>query len=259
MGASAQIASTTVADAWTPSSWQAAFQRRSSPTGPTAATLDRALKQSPASRRSSSPARRARLQASLAEVAAGNAFLLQAGDCAESFEEFSAVNIREKLRVILQMAVVLTYSLGVPVVKVGRIAGQFAKPRSSADRDESATSTCRSSAATSSTAPAPTAAARIPDPERLVQAYHQSASTLNLVRAFTKGGFADLNRVHAWTQEFVATSPEGQKYEQLAAEIDRALQLHAGLRRRHRVEPPTCTRSTCSPATRRCCSATRRR
>jgi 3-deoxy-7-phosphoheptulonate synthase len=164
------------------------------------------------------------LQASLAQVAAGNAFLLQAGDCAESFEEFSAVNIREKLRVILQMAVVLTYSLGVPVVKVGRIAGQFAKPRSSNTEDVGGVKlpSFRGHIVNGS---APTAAARVPDPERLVQAYNQSASTLNLVRAFTKGGFADLNRVHAWTQAFVASSPEGQKYEQLAAEIDRALRF----------------------------------
>ena len=145
-------------------------------------------------------------------VAAGHAFLLQAGDCAESFEAFSAVDIREKLRVILQMAVVLTYCLGVPVVKVGRIAGQFAKPRSSptetvGDHD---LPSFRGHIVNDI---APTAAARIADPERLVQAYHQSASTLNLLRAFTKGGFADLTRVHEWTQEFVATSRAGQRYE----------------------------------------------
>ncbi|HRE00988.1 MAG TPA: 3-deoxy-7-phosphoheptulonate synthase class II, partial [Ilumatobacteraceae bacterium] len=164
------------------------------------------------------------LQAGLANVAAGNAFLLQAGDCAESFEEFSANNIREKLRVILQMAVVLTYSLGVPVVKVGRMAGQFAKPRSS-PFERFGDLELPSFRGHIVNGEAPLAAARVPDPERLVQAYHQSASTLNLVRAFTKGGYADLNRVHAWTQEFVATSPEGQKYEQLAAEIDRALKF----------------------------------
>jgi 3-deoxy-7-phosphoheptulonate synthase len=164
------------------------------------------------------------LQTSLGHVAAGNAFLLQAGDCAESFEEFSAVNIREKLRVILQMAVVMTYTLGVPVVKVGRIAGQFAKPRSSPTErvgDEDLPS-FRGHIVND---PSPTWAARMPDAERLVQAYHQSASTLNLLRAFTKGGFADLNRVHAWTQEFVSSSREGQRYEALAAEIDRALRF----------------------------------
>ena len=164
------------------------------------------------------------LQTTLGHVAAGNAFMLQAGDCAESFEEFSAVNIREKLRVILQMAVVLTYSLGVPVVKVGRIAGQFAKPRSApfervGDLD---LPTFRGHMVND---PNPTEAARVASADRLVQAYHQSASTLNLLRAFTKGGFADLARVHAWTQEFVASSPEGRAYEQVAAEIDRALRF----------------------------------
>lgn len=164
------------------------------------------------------------LQSSLAQVAAGNAFLLQAGDCAESFEEFSANNIREKLRVILQMAVVLTYTLGVPVVKVGRMAGQFAKPRSSPTETigDLVLPSFRGHIVNDAT---PSAAARIPDPERLVQAYHQSASTLNLLRAFTKGGFADLGRVQAWTQEFVAASPQGERYEQLAAEIDRALRF----------------------------------
>jgi 3-deoxy-7-phosphoheptulonate synthase len=164
------------------------------------------------------------LQNSLAKVAAGNAFLLQAGDCAESFEEFSANNIREKLRVILQMAVVLTYSMGVPVVKVGRMAGQFAKPRSSATEiiGDLELPSFRGHIVNDQLA---TTAARVPNPERLVQAYHQSASTLNLLRAFTKGGFADLNRVNTWTQEFVATSPEGQRYVELSNEIERALRF----------------------------------
>jgi 3-deoxy-7-phosphoheptulonate synthase len=164
------------------------------------------------------------LQNSLAKVAAGNAFLLQAGDCAESFEEFSANNIREKLRVILQMAVVLTYSMGVPVVKVGRMAGQFAKAGSSATVfiGDLELPSFRGHIVNDQLA---TSAARIPNPERLVQAYHQSASTLNLLRAFTKGGFADLNRVNAWTQEFVASSPEGQRYVELSNEIERALRF----------------------------------
>jgi 3-deoxy-7-phosphoheptulonate synthase len=157
-------------------------------------------------------------------VCAGNAFLLQAGDCAESFDDFSANNIREKLRVILQMAVVLTYSLGVPTIKVGRMAGQFAKPRSS-DTEKIGDLEIPSFRGHIVNDPAPNESARIPDPERLVQAYHQSASTLNLVRAFVKGGFADLSRVHAWTQEFVGSSPEGQRYEQLATEIERALRF----------------------------------
>jgi 3-deoxy-7-phosphoheptulonate synthase len=155
-------------------------------------------------------------------VASGNAFLLQAGDCAESFEEFTAVNIREKLRVILQMAVMLTYSMGVPVVKVGRIAGQFAKPRSNDTEmvDGTELPVFRGHMVNDPTA---NLEARVPNPQRLVQAYHQAASTLNLVRAFTKGGFADLNRVHSWNQEFVATSAEGRRYEQVASEVERAL------------------------------------
>ena len=162
------------------------------------------------------------LQSELGKVAAGNAFLLQAGDCAESFEEFSADNIREKLRVILQMAIILTYSVGVPTVKVGRMAGQFAKPRSS-DTETIGELELPSFRGHIVNDPTSTEAARVPNPERLVQAYNQSASTLNLLRAFTKGGFADLSRVHAWTQEFVASSPQGRRYEQLATEIDRAL------------------------------------
>ncbi|MFM9137213.1 MAG: class II 3-deoxy-7-phosphoheptulonate synthase, partial [Actinomycetota bacterium] len=152
----------------------------------------------------------------------GNAFLLQAGDCAESFEEFTAVNIREKLRVILQMAVMLTYSMGVPVVKVGRIAGQFAKPRSNPTETVGGEElpVFRGHMVND---PSPRLDLRVPNPERLVQAYHQAASTLNLVRAFTKGGFADLNRVHAWNQEFVASSAEGRRYEQVASEVERAL------------------------------------
>ncbi|MEO6122911.1 MAG: 3-deoxy-7-phosphoheptulonate synthase class II [Ilumatobacteraceae bacterium] len=215
-----------MARSWTPSSWQS-FPVSQQPDWPDSGALDRAQKQISQFPPLVFAGEARNLQSSLAKVATGNAFLLQAGDCAESFEEFSANNIREKLRVILQMAVVLTYSLGVPVVKVGRMAGQFAKPRS-APFEKIGDLELPSFRGHIVNGAAPTQAARIPDPDRLVQAYHQSASTLNLVRAFTKGGYADLNRVHAWTQEFVASSPEGQKYEQLAAEIDRALRfMHA--------------------------------
>ncbi len=164
------------------------------------------------------------LTAQLAAVADGKAFLLQAGDCAESFESFSADDIRDKLRVILQMAVVLTYSSGVPTVKVGRIAGQFAKPRSAPTEQVDGTELPSFRGHLVNDA-AFTAAARAAQPERLVQAYHQSASTLNLLRAFTKGGFADLARVHAWNQEFVASSREGRRYERVADEIDRAMRF----------------------------------
>jgi len=164
------------------------------------------------------------LTAKLGAVARGEAFLLQAGDCAESFDAFGADAIRDKLKVILQMAVVLTYSSGVPTVKVGRIAGQFAKPRSS-DTEMIGDREFPSFRGHMVNDVAATDEARIPDPGRLLQAYHQSSSTLNLLRAFTKGGYADLGRVHTWNQEFVASSNEGRRYERLADEIDRALRF----------------------------------
>src|SRR5690242_3425481 len=166
------------------------------------------------------------LQAALAEVAAGRGFLLQAGDCAESFGDFSAVTIREKLKIMLQMAAVLTYGAMLPVVKVGRIAGQFVKPRSSPVEvvDGIEIPSFRGHMVHDD---APTLPARTPDPERMVRGYHQSASTLNLLRAFTKGGFADLTKVHLWNQEFVASSPEGRRYEVIASEIERALRFMA--------------------------------
>ena len=210
-----------MAKSWTPTSWRQ-HDAAQQPQWPDMAAVDAALKQVAGYPPLVFAGEARSLQAALAPVAAGNAFLLQAGDCAESFEEFSANNIREKLRVILQMAIVLTYSMGVPVVKVGRMAGQFAKPRSS-DMEKVGSLEIPSFRGHIVNDASPTQAARIPNPERLVQAYHQSASTLNLLRAFTKGGFADLNRVHAWTQEFVGASPEGQRYEQLAREIDMAM------------------------------------
>jgi 3-deoxy-7-phosphoheptulonate synthase len=165
-----------------------------------------------------------KLTDALADVVAGRAFLLQAGDCAESFDSFSADTIRDKLKVILQMAVVLTYSAGVPAVKVGRIAGQFAKPRTGSleSVDGVDLPVFRGHLVND---PTFTVAARTPDPDRLVRGYHQSASTLNLLRAFTKGGFADLSRVHAWNQAFVASSPEGRRYERVAQEIDGAMRF----------------------------------
>ncbi len=159
----------------------------------------------------------------LASVAEGKAFLLQAGDCAESFDTV-ADSIRDRLRVILQMAVVLTYFTGVPVVKIGRIAGQFAKPRS---KDTETIDGVELPAFRGHIVNDVgfTPAERIADPQRLVTAYNRAASTLNLLRAFTKGGFASLSRVHQWNREFVAASPAGQRYEALADEIDRAVQF----------------------------------
>lgn len=167
-----------------------------------------------------------RLTGELAEVADGKAFLLQAGDCSESFSEFSADTIRDKLKVILQMAVVLTYGAGVPVVKIGRIAGQYAKPRS-APTETIGSLEMEVFRGHMVNDDAPDPAARRPDPQRLVTAYQQSAATLNLIRAFTMGGFADLSQVHAWNQQFVASSAEGVRYEQIAGEIDRALRFMA--------------------------------
>jgi 3-deoxy-7-phosphoheptulonate synthase len=165
-----------------------------------------------------------RLTNSLAAVHDRRGFLLIAGDCAESFDVFSADAIRDKLKIILQMSVVLTYSTGVPTVKVGRIAGQFSKPRSSPTetRDDVSLPSYRGDMVNDFDFDA---VARRPDPERLLRAYYQAASTLNLLRAFTKGGYADLNRVHAWNEEFVAAHPEGRRYESVAGEIDRALRF----------------------------------
>jgi 3-deoxy-7-phosphoheptulonate synthase len=212
-----------VPETWSPSSWhdRAAAQQ---PDWPDEAALDQALKHLASLPPLVFAGEARQLTATLGDVAAGRAFLLQAGDCAESFDQFSANNIRDKLKIILQMAVVLTYSSGVPTVKVGRIAGQFAKPRTSPSEvvDGVELPVFRGHMVNDI---APTAAARQPNPERLVQAYHQAAATLNLLRAFTKGGFADLTRVHAWNQEFVAASPEGRRYERVATEIERALRF----------------------------------
>lgn len=162
------------------------------------------------------------LRARLGAVAKGEAFLLQGGDCAEAFDAVSAEHIRAKLKTLLQMSAVLTYAASVPVVKVGRIAGQYSKPRSKSTetRDGITLPTYRGDSVNGF---AFTEKARIPDPERLKQMYHASASTLNLVRAFTTGGYADLRQVHAWNQDFVKSSPSGQRYEALAREIDNAL------------------------------------
>ncbi|WP_461107236.1 class II 3-deoxy-7-phosphoheptulonate synthase [Tessaracoccus terricola] len=162
------------------------------------------------------------LRDKLADVAEGRAFLLQGGDCAESFEAVTADNIKGKLMVQLSMAVVLTYAAQVPVVKVGRIAGQYAKPRSkdTETRGEVTLPSYRGDAINGFDFDE---AARVHDPSRLVRVYNASSATLNLVRAFVKGGFADLRGVHTWNRDFVGNSQVEQEYEELAAEIDRAL------------------------------------
>ena len=210
-------------DAWDPFSWRSRDAAQQ-PAWPDEGALDATLKQLAGLPPLVFAGEARNLTAALGHVAEGKAFLLQAGDCAESFDAFSADGIRDRLQVILQMAIVLSYSAGVPVVKVGRIAGQFAKPRSSDTEiiDGVELPSFRGHIVNDIV---PTAAARIPNPERLLQAYHQSASTLNLLRAFVKGGFADLSRVHQWNRQFVGSSREGQHYEQLADEIDRALRF----------------------------------
>ena len=162
------------------------------------------------------------LKKHLSQVTNGKAFLLQGGDCAESFSEFGASNIRDTFKVMLQMAVVLTFAGSCPVVKVGRMAGQFAKPRS-ADTETLNGVELPSYRGDIINSADFTLAARAPDPERLMQAYNQSAATLNLLRAFAQGGFADLNKVHQWNQDFVRTSPLGARYENLATQIDQSL------------------------------------
>ena len=163
----------------------------------------------------------------LAAVARGEAFVLQGGDCAETFAGATADNVRDKLKTLLQMAIVLTYAGRVPVVKIGRVAGQFAKPRSKPTevRGEVELPAYRGDMVNGFDF---TPESRRPDPARLIRAYHSSAVTLNLARAFTKGGYADLRQVHAWNQDFVAESPAGRRYERLAGEIDQALAfMHA--------------------------------
>ncbi|MDX6368376.1 MAG: 3-deoxy-7-phosphoheptulonate synthase [Nocardioidaceae bacterium] len=162
------------------------------------------------------------LKRSLGEVAAGRAFLLQGGDCAETFAGVTADNVRAKLQVLLQMAVVLTYAASVPVVKLGRIAGQYAKPRSSdTETREGVTLPAYRGDAVNGFAFTPEA--RVADPDRLVEVYNSSAATLNLCRAFLQGGYADLRQMHAWNADFVKRSPVGAAYERLSGEIDRAL------------------------------------
>jgi 3-deoxy-7-phosphoheptulonate synthase len=164
------------------------------------------------------------LKKSLGEVGAGRAFLLQGGDCAESFLEHRADNIRDFFRVFLQMAVVLTYAGGSPVVKVGRLAGQFAKPRS-APTEKMGDVELPSYRGDIVNGAEFTAQARIPDPHRQVHAYRQAAATLNLIRAFAMGGYADLERVHQWNLGFVQDSPQGHRYQELADRITESLQF----------------------------------
>ncbi|WP_161867083.1 MULTISPECIES: class II 3-deoxy-7-phosphoheptulonate synthase [Pseudomonas] len=207
--------------AWSPDSWRAKPIQQQ-PEYPEAAHLAR-VEQTLAGYPPLVFAGEAReLRRQFAEVTQGRAFLLQGGDCAESFAEFSAAKIRDTFKVLLQMAIVMTFAAGCPVVKVGRMAGQFAKPRSSGSETIDGV-----------TLPAYRgdivngigfdAASRVPDPERLLQAYHQATASLNLLRAFAQGGFADVHQVHQWNLDFIANSALSEKYHQLANRIDETL------------------------------------
>ena len=210
-----------MATTWTPESW------RSKPIRQVPEYRDQAALESVEQQLAGYPplvfageARRLRQQ--LGEVAQGRAFLLQGGDCAESFAEFHPNNIRDTFRVLLQMAVVLTFGAACPIVKVGRLAGQFAKPRSAPTetKGEIELPSYRGDIINGIDFEA---GAREPDPERLLRAYNQAAATLNLLRAFAQGGFADLHKVHQWNLEFVSEGITAQRYEELAGRIDEAL------------------------------------
>ena len=210
-------------DAWTPESWRG-FEALQMPAYDDADALNRVEAQL----RDYPPlvfaGEARRLKAQLADAANGKAFLLQGGDCAESFAEFRPNNIRDTFRVLLQMVVVLTFAGKLPVVKVGRMAGQFAKPRSEPleTKGDVALPSYRGDIVNGIEFEA---AGRTPDPERMLKAYMQAAATLNLLRAFSQGGFANLYRVHQWNLDFVGTSPAAQRYQEMADRISESLEF----------------------------------
>jgi 3-deoxy-7-phosphoheptulonate synthase len=206
---------------WAPESWTK-HEARQLPTYPDAAALADATKTLGSFPPLVFAGEARNLTAELAKVSEGKAFLLQGGDCAESFAEFQANNIRDTFRVILQMAVVLTYASKLPVVKLGRMAGQFAKPRST-DMEEIGGVSLPSYRGDIINDIAFEEAGRIPDPQRMVRAYSQSAATLNLLRAFAQGGYANLHQVHRWTHDFMGRSPWAKKFADVADRIGEAL------------------------------------
>ncbi|HUO01652.1 MAG TPA: 3-deoxy-7-phosphoheptulonate synthase class II [Rhizomicrobium sp.] len=216
---------TRVAQSWSPQSWQDKPIRQV-PDYPDRAALDRALAQLKTHPPLVFAGEARNLMASLAQASEGKAFLLQGGDCAESFAEFHPDNIRDTFRVLLQMAVVLTYAAGVPVVKVGRIAGQYAKPRSD-DFETQNGVTLPSYRGDNINGQDFTPEARVPDPQRLIQANAHSAATLNLLRAFASGGYADLHNVHRWMLGFISDSPASEQYRGLAQRISETLDFMA--------------------------------
>ncbi len=214
-----------MSETWTPSSW------RQKPILQVPEYPDAAIAKGVTDRLKTSPplvfAGEARnLKRALADVCDGNAFLLQGGDCAESFAEFHPDNIRDTFRVLLQMSVVLTYGAAMPIVKMGRLAGQFAKPRSASTEtiDGITLDSYRGDMVNGMEF---SADVRTPDPERLMRVYNQSASTLNLLRAFAQGGYADLHKVHQWNLDFVADSALGERYQDMADRLDETLAFMA--------------------------------
>jgi len=210
---------------WTPESWRD-HEARQMPDYPDAAALAAATAELAHYPPLVFAGEARELTADLAKVSEGKAFLLQGGDCAESFAEFHPNNIRDTFRVILQMAVVLTYASKLPVVKLGRMAGQFAKPRSSPTEEQDGVS-LPSYRGDIINDIAFDAAGRAPDPSRMIKAYSQSAATLNLLRAFAQGGYANLHQVHAWTLDFMGRSPWAAQYQTVADRIGEALDFMA--------------------------------
>jgi 3-deoxy-7-phosphoheptulonate synthase len=211
-----------MSERWAPGSWRARTARHIPADYPDPADLVRAEGELARMPPLVFAGEARRLKHLLGEVAAGRAFLLQGGDCAESFKEFSADNIRDTFRLILQMAVVLTFAGGKPVVKVGRMAGQFAKPRSETTETIGGV-TLPSYRGDIINGMDFDRAERTPDAERLLKAYSQSAATLNLLRAFAGGGYADLHNIHRWTLGFVHDSPQGARYRELSDKISESL------------------------------------
>jgi len=210
---------------WTPSSWRA-FPIKQQPTYNNKEVL-KSVEETLASYPPLIFAGEARrLKEKLAAAGRGEAFLLQGGDCAESFSDFNAKNIKNLFKLMLQMNMVLMYSTGKPIVKVGRIAGQFAKPRSSDMEDINGVS-LPSYRGDIINGIEFTAEARIPDPHNMIKAYNQSAATLNLLRAFSRGGLADLNKVHQWNLDFIKDNPLGKKYDELSNKIDHSMKFMA--------------------------------
>jgi 3-deoxy-7-phosphoheptulonate synthase len=208
---------------WRPASWRS-YPASQQPDWTDLCTVERVVSEISRLPSLVPPAEIRDLQRSLAAVASGRAFLLQAGDCAERFESCTEQGVRGKLRVILQLAVLFTYGAGLPIVKVGRIAGQFAKPRSKPKEfvDGIELPVFRGDIVNSSE---PTPHARCPDAGRMRRGYHHASATLKILRALTKEGFADLDQVHAWNQQFVRRSPAGRLYEKAADEITWALRF----------------------------------